>query len=62
MNKYQKRRNKVMRFKPLLSKKQVNSIIYDDDTYNSFLNLVREFERKGMEIYKAIIKGAMKNN
>lgn len=55
MNKYQKRRNRVKRFKPFLNKNQINSIIYDDDSYNSFLNLVRELERKGMEILKDIM-------
>lgn len=55
MNKYQKRRNSVKKFEPFLNKDQINSIIYDDDSYNSFLNLVREFERKGMEILKEIM-------
>lgn len=55
MNKYQKRRNRVKRYKPFLNKNQINSIIYDDDSYNSFLNLVRDLERKGMEILKEIM-------
>ena len=57
----QKRRNKVIRYK-VLNKKQVDEIIYDDAKYNSFLNWVREVERRGMEIYKNIIKGFSKSN
>lgn len=55
MNKYQKRRNRVKRFEPFLNKNQINSIIYDDNSYNSFLNLVIEFEREGIEILKQIM-------
>lgn len=55
MNKYQKKRNRVKRFKPFLNKNQINTIIYDENLYNSFLNLVIEFERKGIEILKQIM-------
>ena len=55
MNKYQKRRNKVKTFEPFLNKNQINQIIYDDDSYHSFLNLLRQFDRKVVELLKEIM-------
>lgn len=54
MNKYQKRRNKVSRYK-ILNKKQIDEIIFDDENYNEFLNQVKEAEKIGMEILKEIM-------
>lgn len=54
MNKYQKGRNKVIRYK-VLSKKQIDEIIFDDEKYNEFLNEVKKIEKIGMKILKEIM-------
>lgn len=54
MNKYQKRRNKVIRYK-ILSKKQIDEIIFDDKKYNEFLNEEKEMKKIGMKILKEIM-------
>lgn len=54
MNKYQKRRNKVIRYK-VLSKKQVDEIIYNDKNYNEFLKCEKEINKLAMENLKEIM-------
>ena len=54
MNKYQKRRNKVIRYK-VLDKKKIDEIIYDDKKYNEFLKEEKEINKLAMENLKEIM-------
>lgn len=53
MNKYQKRRNKVIMHKLPLSKKQVDRIIYDDNLYNDFLQSIEMSKTISKEIIES---------
>lgn len=56
MNKYQKRKNELKKYKMFLSNDKMNEIIYNDKQYTNFLKLMNLCEKTAKEIMEKLFK------
>lgn len=56
MNKYQKRKNELKKYKMFLSNDKMNEIIYNDKQYTNFLKYINLCENTAKELIEILFK------
>jgi hypothetical protein len=56
MNKFQKRKNNLKKYKMFLSNDKINEIIYNDKQYTNFLKYMNVCENTAEELMETLLK------